>query len=167
VPYVSLLFALGVWLVWVFDTCLTIHVAMLLIAHHIYSQDQKDMSIISTTWIFNFFICHFFSTYLHMDCKHICLILLEQVLLENMTWTISTQHVSSIHGFKLLPLIIQQRFDPPHNMTPCSSISVSIECKYSLLHLSHGIFITNVAPRIKNYLYGSTLHIGGDGPAYT
>ena len=66
---------------------------------------------------------------------------LSKPTLEHVTWSIST-HMRSIHGFRSLPLMNQQRFDPPHNMTPHSSISTSTQHKYSLLHFYHGTSIS-------------------------
>jgi hypothetical protein len=51
-------------------------------------------------------------------------------------------HSSWVHGFKSLPLMNQQRLDPPHNNTPYSSISTTTQCNYSLLHFYHGTSVS-------------------------
>ena len=74
-----------------------------------------------------------FSILLHKVCNYLCLISSSKHML--ILWLESFQHMwvqsmasSHFHWW----------FDPQHNMTPHSSISFSNQCKYYLLHLSHG-----------------------------
>ena len=78
-----------------------IRIASPLTVWHTYTQDQENITI-STTWIFNVFICYFFLISLHKGLQTTLSPLFEQTNLEHVTWTIST-HVSSTHGFKSLP----------------------------------------------------------------
>lgn len=107
-----------------------IHVASLLIVQHTYTQDRG----LHIPFLLNISSC----------CNNLCLIRLEQCNLKLVIWTISIL-VSSIYGFKSLPLMIIQWFDPPHNMTSHTSISSSAQCIYSLLKLRYSTSDTKLS----------------------
>ena len=56
----------------------------------------------------------------------------------NIAWACDLNHFNICEFNPWLQVTSIKDFDPQHNMTPHSLISSSTQCKYSLLHLSHG-----------------------------